>query len=38
MLGLEEVLKWVQIGVCAAIGYYVVRGTGWLVLLIAERI
>jgi hypothetical protein len=33
MLGLEEALKWIQIGACIAVGYYMVRGLGWLVIL-----
>jgi hypothetical protein len=36
MLGLDEALKWVQIGVCIAVGYYIVRGAGWLIFFAAE--
>jgi hypothetical protein len=36
MLGLDEALKWVQIGACAAVGFYIVRGIGWLVIIAAD--
>jgi len=36
MLGLEEAWKWVQIGVCVAVGYYIVRGIGLAAWLIAD--
>lgn len=36
MLGLEEALRWIQIGACITGGYYGIRVAGWLVLLIVD--
>jgi len=38
MLALEDAWKWVQIGACIAVGYYIVRGIGVAALLLAEWI
>jgi hypothetical protein len=34
MLNLLDALKWVQIGACLAVGFYIVRWTGVLILVI----
>jgi hypothetical protein len=34
MLNLMDAFKWVQIGICLAIGYYIVRWTGILIFAI----